>query len=189
MAILASPKSSLPTRQKPIRLEAGRAEEEWLGAVRALSPSRTIPASVRRCVRPNGLVPLSRECITARARAGPLLAMRLKVWPSVPTSATEFNEVAREIARARDRRPAREVKRSAPPTLERATPVRRDQRGPWASAGSAGGSAAASATPRLFALAATVAVPFPLPRVSRVAPRSSLVPTGELGVSLPERPG
>ena len=188
-AIVALPKATPPENRGPIRLADPRTNEEFLVAVRALSPSPTIPHIVRRCVQPGGLVPLSRACMTTRARAGPLLAMRLNKWPTVLTSAAEINEAAREVARAHDRRPARAVKKaSKPPTLERA-PLREQQHGPWASRGGAGSSAPGSVTLRIFALAAMAAVPFALPRGFRVAPRSSLVPTGELGVSLPERPG
>ena len=140
-------------------------------------------------MQPNGLVPLSRACRTARARAGPLLAMRLRDWPTIPTNAAEINRAARDVARAHDRRPARATKKvSKPPTVERA-PLRQQQRGLLGTRGTGSGSTAGSATLRLFALAALVAVPFARPRGLRVTRRSSLVPTGELGLSLPERPG
>jgi predicted alpha/beta-hydrolase family hydrolase len=115
--------------------------------------------------------------------------MRLEVWPTVPQTAAEFNEAARQSARERDRRPARVKKETKPPTLKQAAPVRKQLRGPWASGGSAGGPAAGSVTSRVFALAVMAAIPFALPRAFRATPRASLVPTGELGVSLPERPG
>ena len=128
--------------------------------------------------------------MTARARAGPLLAMRLEVWPTIPTSAAEINQAARDVARAHDRQPARAVKKtSKPPTLEQASVSQQQQQGPWVSRGVGGGSAAGSVVLRLFALAALAALPFALPRGFRVALRRSLVPTGELGLSLPERPG
>ena len=115
--------------------------------------------------------------------------MRLEVWPSIPTTAAEINEAARNVARAHDRRPARAAKKtSTAPTVERA-PVSQQQRGPWVSRGVGGGSAPGSVVLRIFALAALVALPFALPRGFRVALRRSLVPTGELGLSLPERPG
>ena len=189
VALVALPSALPPTRERQIRLEGAASDKAWLGAVRALSPLRTIPHSARGCIQPNGLVPLSNACMTARARAGPLLAMRLEVWPTIPTSAAEINQAARDVARAHDRHPARAVKKtSKPPTLERA-PVSRQQHGPWVTRGVGGGSAAGSVVLRIFALAALVALPFALPRGFRVALRRSLVPTGELGLSLPERPG
>jgi hypothetical protein len=116
--------------------------------------------------------------------------MRLQLWPRIPTTATEMNQAARDVARARDRRPARaSTSESKPPTIEQAAPARKQDRGPWASGGSAGGSSTASGTHRIFALALVALLPLTRPRAFRVAPGSSLVPTGELGLSLPERPG
>ena len=189
VAVVALPNGLPPTEDRQIQLGGAATDEEWLGAVRALSPLPTLPQSARGCVQPDGLVPLSNACMTTRARAGPLLAMRLEVWPSIPTTAAEINEAARNVARARDNRPARAAKKmSTPPTVERA-PVSQQQRGPWVSRGAGGGSAPGSVVLRLFALVALAALPFALPRGFRVALRRSLVPTGELGLSLPERPG
>jgi hypothetical protein len=119
-----------------------------------------------------------------------VLALRLDEWRSMPSTAAATGEAAERIAHERRHRHARAAKKnSKPPTLERRAPAREQQRSPWASSGSAGGSAGGSATLRVFALAALTTAPFALPRGLRVAPRSSLVPAGVLGVSPPERPG
>jgi len=115
----------------------------------------------------------------------------MQLWPRVPTTAAAINEAARNVARERDRHPVRVPKvQPKEPTIERAAPTRSHDRVPWASGGgSAGGSTTGSGTLRVFALAAMTALPFALPRAFRAPMCSSLVPTGELGLSLPERPG
>jgi len=105
-------------------------------------------------------------------------------------SAAQISEAARNVAREHDRHPVRAAKSTPPaPTIERAAPAPTHDRGLWASGNPAGGSPAGSGTLRIFALATMTTLPFALPRTFRAPMRSSLVPTGELGLSLPERPG
>jgi len=115
---------------------------------------------------------------------------KLRLWPSVPKTAAAMNEIARDVARERDRHPARAPK-AAPKaaTIARAAPARKQLDGAGVSSGSTGGSSSGAASHRIFAVAATAVLPFALPRVLRAAPHSSLAPTGELGLSLPDRPG
>ncbi|MBA2460479.1 MAG: hypothetical protein H0V45_01715, partial [Actinobacteria bacterium] len=124
-------------------------------------------------------------------RAAGVLVTTLRLWPRMPTTAAAMNEVARNTAREHDRHPARAPKTvSKPPTIERATPTPTQNQGPWASGGgSAGGSATGSGTLRIFALATMAVLPFARPRALRAPMRSSIVPTGELGLSPAERPG
>jgi len=110
----------------------------------------------------------------------------------MPSSAAKISEAARNVAREHDRHPVRAA-RSTPtapaPKIERAAPTPTHDRGFWASGDPAGGALAGSGTLRILALATLTTLPFALPRTFRVPMRSSLVPTGELGLSLPERPG
>ena len=139
------------------------------------------------CARPSARVPSSLSC--ARLRIAAVAAARLNPWPSIRGSAVELGEAARNVARERDRHPVRAKSKHEAPTIERAMPIDRTSDGPWASRGSAGGSSAGSVKLRVFALATMILLPFTLPRALRARIHASLVPTGELRFSLPERPG